>query len=145
MNVENMLHVRFEDCFPLSSGFQSSDRISLSFVHMFICSWWRILCSDRTSNATKGVRYVETEPGCLLISARLHLNPLQSWLSVSVALFFKKFRYPDSRIIILSVYQFSLYSFRDYLSTYKQLCIVAFLPQRNRSKICVFLHLSFSI
>lgn len=52
--------------------------------------------------------------------------------------FFKKFWYPDSRIIILSVYQFSLYSFRDYLSTYKQLCIVAFLPQRNRSKICMF-------
>lgn len=76
MNVENMLHVRFEDCFPLSSGFQSGDEISLNFVHMSICSCWRILCSDRISSATKHVCYVETEPGVLTYLCQTLSQPL---------------------------------------------------------------------
>lgn len=138
MNVENILHVRFKDCFPLSSGFQSGDKISLSFVHMFICFCWRIFVVIGLAMQPRVCVMWRLNLGAYLFMPDF-ISTLCSLDCPSVSLvFFKKFWYPDSRIIILSIYQFSLCSFRDYLVTYKQLCIVAFPLQRNRSKICVF-------
>lgn len=102
MNVENMLPLRHEDCFTLRwfSDWQENFIEVCTHAHLIplknCWAMWRL-----------NLDAYSFVPDFLSTLCSL------DYPSVSLV-YFKKFWHPDSRIIILRVYQFSLYPFREF-------------------------------
>lgn len=128
VNVESTIYLSCEDHFP----------------SLMVSGWWT--STEFCTHAHPLLRWSGRAALLALwrliwmftVCGRRHLSSLQS---ISVSCVLKKFWCPDSKTIILRVYQLSLYPFRGSLNIYNCLCIVTFPLQRNRSKICSVLYL----